>query len=92
MGERRTISVTDLAAAIAEHEAAGYRLTTISPADDPRRADMDGPDAIRLERDADAPPAAGRAGMVYRDLIPDRLGGAFIASHITIPEGGPVPD
>ena len=40
----------------------------------------------------DAPPAAGRAGMVYRDLIPDRLGGAFIASHITIPEGGPVPD
>ena len=92
MGERRTISVTDLAAAIAEHEAEGYRLTTISPADDPRRADMDGPDAIRLERGADAPPAAGRAGMVYRDLIPDRLGGAFIASHITIPEGGPVPD
>lgn len=34
----------------------------------------------------------GRAGMAYRDLIPDRLGGAFIASHIRIPEGGPVPD
>lgn len=34
----------------------------------------------------------GRAGMQYRDLIPGRLGGAVIASHIRIPEGGPVPD
>lgn len=34
----------------------------------------------------------GRAGMRYRDLIPGRLGGRFIASHIRIPEGGPVPD
>ncbi len=34
----------------------------------------------------------GRAGMLYRDLIPGRLGGRFIASHIRIPEGGPVPD
>ncbi len=34
----------------------------------------------------------GRAGMAYRDLIPDRQGGRFIASHIRIPEGGPVPD
>jgi len=34
----------------------------------------------------------GRAGMHYRDLIPSRLGGRFVASHIRIPEGGPVPD
>ncbi|HYD14423.1 MAG TPA: hypothetical protein VEC11_16375 [Allosphingosinicella sp.] len=34
----------------------------------------------------------GRAGMRYRDLIPGRLGGHVIASHITIPEGGPVAD
>ncbi len=34
----------------------------------------------------------GRAGMLYRDLIPNRLGGSIIASHIHIPEGGPVPD
>ena len=34
----------------------------------------------------------GRAGMQYRDLIPGRLGGAVIASHIRIPTGGPVPD
>ena len=34
----------------------------------------------------------GRAGMRYRDLIPNRQGGRFIASHIHIPNGGPVPD
>ena len=34
----------------------------------------------------------GRAGMLYRDLIPGRLGGRYIASHINIPNGGPVSD
>jgi quercetin dioxygenase-like cupin family protein len=34
----------------------------------------------------------GRAGMGYRDLLPDRWGGRFIASHILIRDGGPVPD
>ena len=34
----------------------------------------------------------GRAGMEYRDLEPGRQGGRFIASHIRIPDGGPVPD
>jgi len=41
---------------------------------------------------ADATWGVGRAGMRYRDLIPSRLGGAFIASHIQIPKGGLVPD
>jgi quercetin dioxygenase-like cupin family protein len=41
---------------------------------------------------AGASPATGRAGMLYRDLIPSRLGGRYIASHISIPEGGPVGD
>lgn len=36
--------------------------------------------------------SVGRAGMLYRDLIPSRLGGGFVASHISIPEGGEVPD
>ena len=46
-----------------------------------------------LTRAADGPgPGEGRAGMLYRDLIPGRLGGRFIASHITIPGGGPVAD
>jgi quercetin dioxygenase-like cupin family protein len=35
---------------------------------------------------------AGRVGMQYRDLLPDRQGGRFIASHIRIPGGGLVPD
>ena len=34
----------------------------------------------------------GRAGMEYRDLIPGRLGGKVIASHIRLPFGGDVPD
>jgi quercetin dioxygenase-like cupin family protein len=41
---------------------------------------------------AGASPGRGRAGMLYRDLIPGRLGGRYIASHISIPEGGPVAD
>ncbi len=36
--------------------------------------------------------SVGRAGMRYRDLIPSRLGGRFVASHISIPEGGEIPD
>jgi quercetin dioxygenase-like cupin family protein len=49
--------------------------------------------AIVVRRLADqAPWVIGRAGMQYRDLIPSRLGGSIIASHIRIPDGGPVPD
>lgn len=40
----------------------------------------------------DASWVTGRAGMRYRDLIPTRLGGRFIASHIEVCDGGPVPD
>jgi mannose-6-phosphate isomerase-like protein (cupin superfamily) len=34
----------------------------------------------------------GRAGMGYRDLLPGRWGGRFIASHILIADGGDVAD
>jgi uncharacterized protein YjlB len=34
----------------------------------------------------------GRAGMLYRDLLPGRWGGRFIVSHIAVPGGGPIPD
>ncbi|HKQ72479.1 MAG TPA: cupin domain-containing protein [Blastocatellia bacterium] len=34
----------------------------------------------------------GRVGMQYRDLIPGRLGGRFIASHIRILDGGETQD
>ncbi len=46
---------------------------------------------VRQLQDKD-PWIIGRAGMLYRDLIPNRLGGSIMASHIRIPEGGPVPD
>ena len=46
---------------------------------------------VRHLRDSDSW-VIGRAGMHYRDLIPNRLGGSIIASHIRIPDGGPVPD
>jgi len=66
-----------------------------------------GSGASRLGSTLELPPAAsqftlarreaaawtrGRAGMRYRDLISGRQGGRFIASHIVIPDGGPVPD
>ena len=45
-----------------------------------------------ISRAADADPSVGRAGMQYRDLIPAVSVGWFIASHISIPGAGPVPD
>ena len=49
--------------------------------------------AFMVRRLKDASPwVIGRAGMHYRDLIPGRLGGSIIASHIRIPDAGPVPD
>lgn len=49
-------------------------------------------DLVVSKMGSDADWEIGRAGMRYRDVIPGRLGGGFIASHIKIPEGGPVPD
>lgn len=51
----------------------------------PSESDLE-PGTLNLE------PTAGRAGMMYRDLIADRLGGKLIASHIRIVEGGEVAD
>jgi len=50
-------------------------------------------DALIVSKLADdVSKTTGRAGMIYRDLIPGRLGGRVIASHIHITNGGPVPD
>lgn len=49
--------------------------------------------AFLVTRTGEGPAAqTGRAGMHYRDLIPGRLGGRYIASHISIDTGGPVAD
>lgn len=59
----------------------------------PQVAHVDPQHEFAVRRLADeAPWVIGRAGMHYRDLIPSRLGGSIIASHIRIPDGGPVPD
>ena len=47
---------------------------------------------VRTLHDENAHWGVGRAGMRYRDLLPDRHGGAFIASHIRLLQGGPVAD
>ena len=85
----------------------GYRLDMIKPADAPREALMTRrSEILRLKAEnhptAEAAPLlckegsqnwiVGRAGMEYRDLIPDRLGGKLIASHIRLTKGGEVAD
>ena len=41
---------------------------------------------------AETPFHEGRAGLLYRDLLPSRLGGRWVASHIRVANGGPVKD
>ena len=72
----------------------------IMPADRPRIAYLSkNAERIKLTEDPDPKSEirnpesqTGRAEMEYRDLIPDRLGGFLVASHIRILNGGEVPD
>lgn len=69
----------------------GTRIAWVDP-DPPVEMPAFVPEFV-VTRAADGPAAGeGRAGMVYRDLIPSRLGGRYIASHISIPGSGPVSD
>ena len=100
----KIIQSTDLPEAIAQYERLGYRLDMIAPADSPREVQLSKNNEIVrliLNREPSATPADGkspdgwvngRAGMMYRDLLPDRLGGRLIASHIRLSEGGAVSD
>lgn len=104
----RIISCDNLDEAILHYTTRlGYRLNMIFPADSPTAAivSKDG-ESVRLVLEnhpaAKAAPRSsrkegslwikGRAGMEYRDLMPDRLGGKVIASHIRLANGGEVPD
>lgn len=98
----------DLDAGIAEYSARGFRLDMIFPADAPCEALMSrGDERLRLSQknrqlDEQSSPTSlsndsqkwirGRAGMEYRGLLPDRLNGRLIASHIRLTKGGEVPD
>lgn len=85
--------------AVAVLGGAGARVRLVRTGD-PGVRDLADPDQVPALRPSfsvvrGGDPAAwrtGRAGMQYRDLIPDRQGGRYIASHIRIPDGGPVPD
>ena len=100
------IPCDDLDAAIEQYKASGYRLDMIFPADAPREAlvsKLGEQLRLRVEKRcvSETPKPLhgregswikGRAGMEYRDLIPDRFGGKLIASHIRLTEGGEVAD
>lgn len=106
MSEPTVIECDDLDATIEHYKnESGYRLDMIFPADSPREAVMSaGDESIRLVQSSKPHEvteieatnqdnwAVGRAGMMYRDLIPDRIGGKVIASHIKLLEDGPVAD
>jgi mannose-6-phosphate isomerase-like protein (cupin superfamily) len=77
--------------AILSKDAESVRVTTRREAPAPLNR-LPPFEAEFLVTRAGASPAQGRAGMLYRDLIPSRIGGRYIASHISIPEGGPVSD
>lgn len=64
----------------------------IADIDPPITMSPEDPSFVLTRFDPESSWGVGRAGMRYRDLIPNRQGGRFIASHIAIPEGGPVPD
>jgi len=98
----KTLHCSDLTIELDSLLSDGYRLDMIMPADDPREAVVSkNGESLRLVLNPASrqPPEggtqnwiAGRAGMEYRDLIPDRLDGRVIASHIRITEGGEVSD
>ena len=67
----------------------GERLRLVAPHQSPPETDTQ---AFVITRASGEAWSAGRAGMQYRDLIPGRCGGRFIASHIRIERGGPVAD
>jgi len=89
---------------IAEYGELGYRLDMIMPADSPREVQLSKNNEIvrlvlrhgsiktQLDDETQDGWFKGRAGMMYRELTADRLGGTMIASHIRLTEGGAVPD
>ncbi len=63
--------------------------------DEPSPSSVDRPpmvDELVISRSAAGRAGIGRAGMGYRDLVPSRHGGRYIASHIHISHAGPVAD
>lgn len=72
--------------------SAGDRVRVSTPGAPPLPDALPPFDPVFVLTRAGADAGQGRAGMLYRDLVPSRLGGRYIASHIMIPKGGPVSD
>jgi quercetin dioxygenase-like cupin family protein len=100
----RSIECPHLQVEIDKYLADGYRLDMITPADAPREVQLSkNGEFVRLissREPIQTPPGGGvqngwtqgRAGMMYRDLMPDRMDGLMAVSHIRLTEGGEVPD
>jgi quercetin dioxygenase-like cupin family protein len=91
-GRLRLLCRDPLAGGATELTAPNGTRIEIVPADPPLVLPPLQPSFVLSRASDAAAPMEGRAGMRYRDLIPGRQGGRFIASHIHIPEAGPVPD
>lgn len=78
--------------ALVSRDGGGTLRLTSRPGSDPPQPHIPPfrPEFVLTRDNGDA--GEGRAGMRYRDLIPGRLGGRYIASHISIADGGPVDD
>lgn len=74
----------------------GMKASTLLEAVSDLPSESDDGDLSQAEFAVSAPSkdgwTSGRAGMLYRDLVPGRLKGRLIASQIRIEKGGPVPD
>jgi len=75
--------------AVLSHEGATIRLRAGPDVEEPAARLPEFRPEFVVTRAGEA--ADGRAGMRYRDLIPSRLGGRYIASHIAV-DDGPVAD
>jgi quercetin dioxygenase-like cupin family protein len=75
--------------AVFSHDGTTVRLRAAADVEEPANALPAFQPEFVVSRAGDA--AEGRAGMRYRDLVPSRLGGRYIASHIAV-EDGPVAD
>ena len=53
---------------------------------------LNDPPDLLIQRSDEGEWIKGRAGMLYRDLIPGRYGGRVVASHIRLTKGGEVAD
>jgi quercetin dioxygenase-like cupin family protein len=101
----KRVECIDRDGTINEYLTMGYRVDMVMPADSPREVQLSkNGEIVRLVTSGESTPLTppspenqnnwtlGRAGMMYRDMMPDRMDGRMAVSHIRLTEGGPVPD